>query len=261
MEGHLPCLKFIVSVNRDISSILGARTDQGDTPKSLAEQFYKEDCCTYLDALEWEHDHPEQVESISNNSPSLSDGNVFLLLDLAFPAHVAAYNGDLDYVKLLVEQGVVSVNERDERGATLAHKAAGQGHMAVLQWLMEMGASMELTTQSGETPKDVARRFGQLACLKILGGGTDKIEPIVQRQQTESQQRKLSPKEEERARARQRFEELHKQFDIAKKNFRQLGGQFEEDQKRDTVEQDSQKYASSLSHLLFEMIIVGESKN
>ena len=150
-------------------------------------------------------------------------------------------------MKLLVEQGVVNINERDERGATLAHKAAGQGHVAILQWLMEMGASMELTTQSGEPPKDVARRFGQLACLKILGGGTDKIEPVVHRQQTESQTRKLSPKEEERARARQRFEELQKQFDIAKKNFRQLGGQVEEDQKRDTVEQDSQKYSRSIT--------------
>ncbi len=71
MEGHLPCLKFIVSVNRDVTSILGARNDQGDTPKSLAEQFYKEDCCTYLDALEWEHDHPEQAESKQNTSFSL----------------------------------------------------------------------------------------------------------------------------------------------------------------------------------------------
>ena len=68
MEGHLPCLKFIVSVNRDISSVLGARNDQGDTPKSLAEQFFKEDCCTYLDALEWENDHPEQAESNEKKS-------------------------------------------------------------------------------------------------------------------------------------------------------------------------------------------------
>jgi len=63
MEGHLPCLKFIMSANRDLASILGARNDQGDTPKSLAEQFYKDDCCTYLDALEWERNHPEQAES------------------------------------------------------------------------------------------------------------------------------------------------------------------------------------------------------
>ena len=76
-------------------------------------------------------------------------------------------------MKLLVEQGIVNINERDERGATLAHKAAGQGHLPILQWLIEMGASMDLTTQSGETAKDVARRFGQLACLKVLGGGTE----------------------------------------------------------------------------------------
>lgn len=105
-----------------------------------------------------------------------------------------------------------------------------------------MGASMDLTTQSGETAKDVARRFSQLACLKLLGGGTDKIETNASHQKTETQRRKLNPKEEERGRAKQKFEELQKQFEIAKKNFRQLGGQFEEDDKRDTVEQDSQKY-------------------
>ena len=65
MEGHLPCLKFLISVTRDLTTILGARNDQGETPKSLAEQFFKEDCCNYLDALEWEKDHPEQAESKS----------------------------------------------------------------------------------------------------------------------------------------------------------------------------------------------------
>jgi hypothetical protein len=104
-----------------------------------------------------------------------------------------------------------------------------------------MGASMDLTTQSGETPKDVARRFGQLACLKILGGGTDKVEINPNRHQNESTRRKLTPKQEELGRAKQRYEELNKQFEIAKKNFRQLGGHFEDDHKRETIEQDSQK--------------------
>lgn len=105
-----------------------------------------------------------------------------------------------------------------------------------------MGASMDLTTQSGETPKDVARRFGQLACLKILGGGTDKTEASQLRQQNEPMRRKMTPKEEERARAKQKFEELQKQFEIAKKNFRQLGGELEDDQKHETIEQEAQKY-------------------
>jgi ankyrin repeat domain-containing protein 42 len=71
MEGHLPCLKYIVSAHRDVTAILGARNDQGDTPKSVAEQFYKDNCCTYLDALEWEQDHPEQAESIENKFNSI----------------------------------------------------------------------------------------------------------------------------------------------------------------------------------------------
>lgn len=240
MEGHLPCLKFIVSVTRDITGALGSRNDQGDTPKSVAEQFFKENCCTYLDALEWEQDHPEQAESKTPGRLRSSRRRT-LLPDLAFPAHVAAYNGDLEHVKLLVEQGVVHIDERDERGATLAHKAAGQGHLEVLRWLREMGASMEVTTQSGETPKDVARRFGQLACLKLLGGGADKIESSTSANPKEAMHRRVTPKEEERGRAKQKYEDLQKQFDIAKKNYRQLGGHFEEDDRRDTVQQDLQK--------------------
>ncbi|CAF4253607.1 unnamed protein product, partial [Rotaria magnacalcarata] len=42
-------------------------------------------------------------------------------------------------------------------------------------------------------------------------------------------------------RAKQKFEELKKQAEIAKKNFRQLGGQFEEDNKLETVENETQK--------------------
>ena len=32
-----------------------------------------------------------------------------------------------------------------------------------------MGANMSITNQSGETPRDVARRFSKLACVKLLG--------------------------------------------------------------------------------------------
>lgn len=45
-----------------------------------------------------------------------------VLVDLAFPAHVAAYNGDLPQLKMLIETGVVSINERDSKGSTPAHK-------------------------------------------------------------------------------------------------------------------------------------------
>lgn len=52
--------------------------------------------------------------------------NIFVnktsLLDLAFPAHAAAYNGDLSHLRMLIETGVVSVNERNDKGSTPAHK-------------------------------------------------------------------------------------------------------------------------------------------
>ena len=55
---------------------------------------------------EFDKDHPESAEN------------------LAFPAHVAALNGDLDHLKMLIEQGIVGLNERDDKGATPAHKVS-----------------------------------------------------------------------------------------------------------------------------------------
>ena len=63
MEGHLPCLKFLVSNGPSPMHILGARNDQGETPKVLAQQFYKETIVEYINGIEWERDHPEEAES------------------------------------------------------------------------------------------------------------------------------------------------------------------------------------------------------
>lgn len=45
-------------------------------------------------------------------------------VDLAFPAHIAAYQGDLEHLKMLVENGIVNINERDNKGSTPAHKGS-----------------------------------------------------------------------------------------------------------------------------------------
>ena len=51
-----------------------------------------------------------------------SIGQICKFSDLAFPAHVAAFSGDLDHLRMLVENGVVNINERDDKGSTPAHK-------------------------------------------------------------------------------------------------------------------------------------------
>ena len=58
--------------------------------------------------------------------------------DLSFPAHVAAFNNDLDHLRMLVENGVVNINERDDKGSTLAHKGKTKDplwHIKVRQWI------------------------------------------------------------------------------------------------------------------------------
>lgn len=104
MEGHLPVLKFLVANGTSSTHVLGCRNDQGETPKMLAQQFYKTEIVEYIAHIEWERDYPEEAENLS------------------FPAHLAAYQGDLTHLRLLVENGVVNINERDDHDATPLHK-------------------------------------------------------------------------------------------------------------------------------------------
>ncbi len=69
MEGHLPCVKFLVSEGPSPTHILGARNDTGETPKMLSHQFYKQQVVDYITNIEWERDHPEETESESRFHP------------------------------------------------------------------------------------------------------------------------------------------------------------------------------------------------
>ncbi|KAK3699454.1 hypothetical protein QZH41_018606 [Actinostola sp. cb2023] len=285
-EGHLPCLKFLVCSGASIDHTLNARNDQGETPKNLCQQFYKNECMEYLKAVEYDLLHPEDEEN------------------LAFPAHVSAYNGDLAQLKMLIETGVVSINERDGKGSTPAHKAAGNSHVQVLQWLIENGANMRIVNSAGETPRDVARRFGRLGCLAILGGDSDEEDNIVDEGAEDFQPAEPQSKTEARAylhrsendsvvipsastdvqesdmdeiifkqqqrydaraytltisficsspnktvcpgRAMRKIEELAHLLDVAKMNYRQLGGVLDEDQKKLEEERESARIIREL---------------
>eukprot|EP00794_Sanderia_malayensis_P011110 gene11110-12280_t len=227
-EGHLHCLKYIISSCLSISNTLAARNDQGETPRDLAQQYLKHDCLGYINGVEYDVNHPEDAENLS------------------FPAHVSAYKGDLAYLKMLVETGVVSINERDDRGGTPSHKAAGNGQIEVLKWLIEQGANMSIVNSHGENPKDVARRFGKLACLKLLGGDSDTEELSTEEPSDDSVQEEPKKKTEARGRAYKKVDELKGLLDIAKMNFRQLGGLLEEDEKEREEERETARVIREL---------------
>lgn len=58
MEGHLHCFKFLVSKMASVAHALKARNDHGETPKDLAQRFYKDNIVEYIDSVEQERDHP-----------------------------------------------------------------------------------------------------------------------------------------------------------------------------------------------------------
>ena len=69
-------------------------------------------------------------------------------VDLAFPAHVAAYTGDLVHLKMLIENGVVNINERDDKGSTPLHK----GNTCALYYHGYLGQINQIaTTQCEQT--------------------------------------------------------------------------------------------------------------
>ncbi|XP_029458083.1 ankyrin repeat domain-containing protein 42 [Rhinatrema bivittatum] len=253
MEGHLHCLKFLVSKGVSVTHTLRARNDHGETPKDLAQRFYKNNIVQYIDGVEYERDHPEEQEN------------------LAFPAHASAFRGDLVTLRKLVENGIININERDDKGATPMHKAAGQGQIECLQWLIEMGADYDITNEAGETAKDVAKRFAQLAAVKLLGGSMeDESDEELEEDNPKFFERhgvegstdnrddlhlSAMEKKEARMRAYKKIGELARLLEIAKSNYGQLGGILEEDIKKKKEEKEHEKIIKELeAQLEFERL-------
>ncbi|XP_037232671.1 ankyrin repeat domain-containing protein 42 isoform X3 [Falco rusticolus] len=245
-EGHLHCFMFLVSKMASVMHTLKARNDQGETPRDLAERFYKDNILQYIDSVEEEGEHPEKQEV------------------LAFPAHVAAFNGDLLVLRRLVRRGVININERDDKGSTLMHKAAEQGHIHCLRWLIEMGADCDITNDAGETPKDLAKRFAQLEAVELLtqrtGDSNSSDEELdannikffdrhgVEGSTDSKEDLTLDKADKRNARMRAycKIQELKQLLEIAYSNYRQLGGITEEEKKTKKEERDVEKAAREL---------------
>ena len=66
--------------------------------------------------------------------------------------HVTAEDGNLERVKVLLEQGV-DKDKGDSGGATPLRLASYYGHFQVVQYLVEQGASLDkATSNAGNTP-------------------------------------------------------------------------------------------------------------
>ena len=77
-----------------------------------------------------------------------------------------AGQGDLDIVKLFVAARI-NVNAKNSKGFTALHAAANEGHLAVVQFLVEKGADVN-SDHDGWTPLYMATGHGHLAVVQFL---------------------------------------------------------------------------------------------
>ena len=80
----------------------------------------------------------------------------------------AALNGDVAELRRLVANGR-NVNERDADGCTALHYAANNGHVEVLQVLLEqLGADKDAKDVNGATALHWAALYGRVEALRVL---------------------------------------------------------------------------------------------
>ncbi|XP_076334507.1 ankyrin repeat domain-containing protein 42-like isoform X2 [Tachypleus tridentatus] len=237
MEGHVECFRFLVKnlLKTSMSQHpLKARNVVGLTPQMLAEKFYRRNIVECA------------IEMEANKEKTLCEVH-----DPPYPAHDAAYQGDLQRLKLLIEQGIYEVDERDKWGSTPAHKAAGQGHEDCLHWLVEKGADLRAVNNAGDTPQDIAVRFAQWKCARLLGVPIDSDEDVILSDEDEQEQSYINNENILQARevAFARVQDVQRQLEIAIKNLQDLGGETPEDKEKHKNEQVKQKCAE-LENLL-----------
>ena len=88
------------------------------------------------------------------------------------PLHAAAYQGHVAVVKTLVELGADKEASRADGadGFTPLHEAAGHGHVEVVTTLVELGADIGALNDKGETPLQVSIFFGHRHVARVLRG-------------------------------------------------------------------------------------------
>ena len=98
---------------------------------------------------------------------------------------------------------------------------------------------MSIKNDSGDRPKDVAKRYAQLGCLALLTA-TDSSP------QDDSEDERIAeivdaPPPQAVTRAGEKVEELQQLLDKAKTHYRQLGGELPEDREIRLVEEEHKR--------------------
>jgi ankyrin repeat domain-containing protein 50 len=85
------------------------------------------------------------------------------------PLMWASWNGHVGVVQWLLDQGA-AIDTREQWGGTALITACCEGCLAVVRLLMERGADPTISTEAGRTPLMFASRDGHLEVVRFLLG-------------------------------------------------------------------------------------------
>ena len=161
---------------------IDARTDDGQTPLHNAARYRQH--ATSVEIVKFLVS--QRKESICAKGNVCTKGNVCAKdNDDCTPLHPAAYSGNTEVVKILVQAGKACmgeayVNMPANSGITPLHRAVLMGEVETVKALVSMGADVNIREKkSGFTPLDFAiqkRDMALLGCLSHLGNAEGQFE-------------------------------------------------------------------------------------
>ena len=120
-----------------------------------------------------QYGHPEVVSLLLE-----ADADTDMCGDICgeTPLLSAAFNGDLDIVRLLLEAGA-DKEKFDIDGQTALHNASEKGHLETVRLLLESGSNRDPCDNQGRTPLHLAFEGGHLEVARLLLDSGAKKEP------------------------------------------------------------------------------------
>ncbi|CAJ1956066.1 unnamed protein product [Sphenostylis stenocarpa] len=151
--GNLAVLKNAISGTNEaeLHELLAKQNQDGETPLYVAAEY------GYVDAVR------EMIQYYDLADAGIKARNGFDAL------HIAAKQGDLDVMKILMESHPELSMTVDPSNTTALHTAAMQGHTEVVKFLLEAGSSLATIARSnGKTALHSAARNGHVEVVKAL---------------------------------------------------------------------------------------------